>query len=111
MEHDFVQKEIEGPRGWTIWQVEGRIDIQTAATAYQQGEVVVKKSEKTVIDMSRLEYLSSAGLRVLLRLNKLALKSGKLFTVAAPAGMVRAVLEDSGMDELLQLRESMEDLE
>lgn len=42
-----------------------------------------------VVDLSRLEYVSSAGLRVLLRLAKQAKKEGKDFAlVAAPQGMV-----------------------
>lgn len=111
METKFIQSEAEGPKGWAVWKITGRVDAMTADDAYALGESIVKKSDKTVLDMSELDYLSSAGLRVLLRLNKLATKSGKKFTVAGPAGMVKTVLEDSSMDALLNARESMDDLE
>ena len=111
MAKEFIQSETEGPKGWTVWKVVGRIDTQTADAAYQQGEAIVKTSEKTVLDMSQMDYLSSAGLRVLLRLNKLALKSGKRFTVSGPVGMVSSVLQDSGMDELLKMKGSLEELD
>ncbi len=111
MAKEFSQTQLEGPNGWKVWKVVGRIDTQTADTAYETGEAVVNANDKTVLDMSEMDYLSSAGLRVLLRLNKLAMKSGKSFTVAGPAGMVRTVLEDSGMDVLLKLKGSLDELD
>ena len=60
--------------------------------------------------MSELEYVSSAGLRVMLRLNKLAKKLGHDFTVIGAKGMVKSVLEDSGMDVLLNSKESLDEL-
>lgn len=57
-----------------------------------------------------MDYLSSAGLRVLLRLNKLAKKSGKEFTLCGPSGIVKSVLEDSGMDALFTIYASLNEL-
>ena len=111
MAKKFTQNESNGPKGWTVWQVTGRIDNQNADEVHQYGEAVVKKSDKTVLDMSQMEYLSSAGLRVLLRLNRLAQKTGKRFTVSGADGMVDSVLQDSGMGELLQMKKSLADLE
>ena len=98
MEKEFLQTETAGANGWTVWSVNGRIDMVTAEKAYATGEDIVNRNEKTVLDMSGMDYLSSAGLRVLLRLNKLAKKSGKEFTLCGPSGIVKSVLEDSGMD-------------
>ncbi len=110
MANEFSQNEAAGPNGWAIWKVVGRIDTQTADAAYEMGEGIVQKCDKTALDMTEMEYLSSAGLRVLLRLNKLAAKSGKSFTVVGPSGMVKTVLEDSGMDVLLKLKDSIAEL-
>ncbi|MBO5587321.1 MAG: STAS domain-containing protein [Acidaminococcaceae bacterium] len=77
MAKELLQKEYAGPNGWTIWAVEGRIDTLTAETAYAFGEELVQKNAKTVLDMQEMDYLSSAGLRCLLRLFKLAKKEGK----------------------------------
>ena len=71
---------------------------------------IVNRNEKTVLDMSGMDYLSSAGLRVLLRLNKLAKKSGKEFTLCGPSGIVKSVLEDSGMDALFTIYASLNEL-
>ncbi|MBO5992643.1 MAG: STAS domain-containing protein [Acidaminococcaceae bacterium] len=111
MTKEFLQKESSGPDGWTIWSVSGRIDMVTADTAYATGEDIVLRNAKTVLDMTDMEYLSSAGLRVLLRLNKLAKKNDKVFTLAGPSGIVKSVLEDSGMDALFTIYASLGELD
>ena len=110
MVNELVQKETQLENGWTAWSVEGRIDVVTADAVYKQGEEITGKNEKTVLDMSSVKYISSAGLRVLMRLLKKAKKEGKEFTVAGAAGAVRTVLEDSNMDTLLKMRDSLADL-
>ena len=110
MASEIVQKETKLANGWLAWSVEGRIDISTADSVYQSGEAIVEREEKTVLDMSGVVYISSAGLRVLLRLLKKAKKEGKEFTVAGATGAVKTVLTDSNMDTLLNLRESLDDL-
>ena len=111
MARTFIQSETEGPRGWTVWKIVGRIDIQTADAAYARGEEIIKNNGKTVLDMTEMEFLSSAGLRVLLRLFTLASTSGKSFTAVGPDDLVRSVLEESGMDELLDVKASLNELE
>ena len=110
MEKKFIQNEIEGKNGWRVWKVIGRIDTQTADEAYAFGEEIVKKNLKVVLDMSEMDYMSSAGLRVLLRLSKLASQSDGTFVVTGPTGMVKNLLEDSSMDVLLNMSESLDDL-
>ena len=110
MEKEFLQTETAGANGWTVWSVNGRIDMVTAEKAYATGEDIVNRNEKTVLDKSGMDYLSSAGLRVLLRLNKLAKKSGKEFTLCGPSGIVKSVLEDSGMDALFTIYASLNEL-
>ncbi len=111
MAKEFLQKESSGPNGWTVWSVSGRIDMVTADAAYAKGEDIVLRNPKTVLDMSEMDYLSSAGLRVLLRLNKLAKKNGKEFTLTGPSGIVKSVLEDSGMDALFTIWNSLNEVE
>ena len=67
------------------------------------------REEKIVLDMSGVDYISSAGLRVLLRLFKKAKKEGREFTVAGGKGAVKTVLADSNMDMILNTRESLDD--
>lgn len=110
MASEVVQKETKWENGWLVWSVEGRIDISTADLVYQSGEEIVGREEKTVLDMSKVTYISSAGLRVLLRLLKKAKKEGREFTVAGASGVVETVLTDSNMDTLLNMRKSLDEL-
>ena len=52
--------------------VEGRIDVSNAAEAETQIDAIKKQNpgKHTVIDADKLEYISSAGLRVILKLRK-----------------------------------------
>ncbi len=110
MKKEFIQSEAAGPNGWTVWGVSGRIDITTAEDAYARGEEIVRKSGKTALDLSEVDYVSSAGIRVMMRLFDLAEDNGKEFTVVGAAGTVARVLKETGMDTLLQMQETVNDL-
>jgi anti-anti-sigma factor len=60
--------------------------------------------------MEAVSYISSAGLRVLLRLFKKASKEGKEFAVAGAAGMVKKILIDSNMNSYLTMHQSLDEL-
>ena len=110
MIREFAQKQYEGSNGWTVWAVVGRIDSVTADAALAFGKDVVGNNAKTVLDMTELDYISSAGLRVLLIIQKQAAKEGKEFIIAGASGMVSSVLEDSGLSTLFTMRDSMDGL-
>ena len=111
MAREFSQSEWDGPRGWTIWKIVGRVDVQTAPAACAKGEEIVRKSGKTALDMTEVEFLSSAGIRVLLQIRSLAKELDHQYTVFGANDMIKDVLEESGMDVLLRLRNSTEELE
>ena len=110
MTTEIIQKEEQLDNGWTVWIVEGRIDAVTSDTAYAKGEEILERAEKLVLDMRKVSYLSSAGLRVLVRLFKKAKKQEKEFTVAGATDMVKMVLEDSNLAIVLEARDSLADL-
>ena len=62
------------------------------------------------IDLSGLKYLSSAGLRILLRFGKRAKMDGKDFALIAADGMVATVLKEAKMAMLLTVLSSCEEL-
>lgn len=63
---------------WNILAVIGRIDVATAASVEETAVAVVNSAKKIALDMSATDYISSAGLRVLLRLSKKATRAKKL---------------------------------
>lgn len=110
MAKEFLQSEAAGPKGWTVWTIEGRVDIKTSEVAYAKGKEIVTRSGKTVLDMSGVDYISSAGIRVLMRLFDLAESSGKEFALAGASGTVARVLKETGMDALFPMYGSVGEL-
>ncbi len=85
---------------WHVITAIGRIDTVTAAESEKYCLGVLSGRQKLAMDMSALNYISSAGLRVLLRLAKREKKKFALFGVS---GMIKEVLESSGIDLLLTI--------
>lgn len=96
--------------GWTLLCVEGRLDRLTAQDAGEKADKVFAATQTLAVDMSGLEYLSSAGIRVLLRLTKQAQAEGKAFALVAPSGMVKVVLAESRMDMFATIYTSADEL-
>src|SRR5579859_5019662 len=60
----------------TLVQVSGEIDGATAPAAQEQILPAIQSGGKVLLDMSHLEYMSSAGLRMMLLLHRQATSSG-----------------------------------
>ena len=111
MANKQISYEVSEKNGWTVWAIVGSMDIITSPEAEEKGSQVLANGTKIVADLSRLEYVSSAGLRVLLRLAKQAKKEGKEFAlVAAPQGMVANLLRESRIDMLVRMMDSLNEL-
>lgn len=95
---------------WLVAKAIGRIDTTNASVAEKALMKSLEKTKNLALDMSQLEYTSSAGLRVMLRIGKKAKKEKKKFVFCGVAGMVKEILEDSGTDLLFTIYESAEDL-
>jgi len=87
--------------------IEGRLDTQTSTSAIEDLlELLQNKPEKTLVSLALLEFISSAGLRVILRMAKEVRGYGGQFKVYGAKGVVKEVLEISGFDSLLDLYEN-----
>lgn len=109
-----MSKEIDfkstDHKDWKVFSVIGRLDTVTAPEGDQAIAAVLKENDKVALDMTKMDYLSSAGLRVLLRNAKQAKRNGKNFVLFGASGMIKDVLEASGMDMLLKIYDTQEDL-
>ena len=101
-----VQEETVGHIG--IVMLAGRLDSSTSPDVDDRLVGAPLAHQDMVIDCAALEFLSSAGLRVLLRLyKKLGPSGGRLVLCSATAG-VREVLEISGLAEFLPVVDTRE---
>lgn len=62
---------------------------------------------RLLFDLSDVEYISSAGLRVLMLASKRAIPAGGRIGVAAPSALVREVLEISRFDLVFPVFDSV----
>lgn len=99
----------ETHQGVEILSVNGRLDSNTSETF----ETAIYKSLDTgktcmIINLEGLEYISSAGLRVILKTTKdLKLKKGTLI-LCSLQDYVREVFEIAGFDGYLNIQPSLE---
>ena len=83
----------------------GRLDGSNAAAA--ESELLGMLSEQgaaVTVDLSKLDYVSSAGLRVFLSAAKAAKAKGGKLTLLSPKPAVMEVLQISGFDRILDIQ-------
>jgi len=92
-----------------IMTVFGRVDAERAPELEAAGrQILMTAFQKLLINLSAVDYLSSAGLCALLNLGKLAdAKKGRLF-LCGPSASVRQILKMSGFDKIFKIRDSVQ---
>lgn len=104
--------KIHAHKEWDVdvLTVFGRVDAEKAPELEAAGRKVLDTPyQKLVLNLSAVQYLSSAGLCALLNLAKLAdAKHGRLF-VCSPAPAVMQIIKLSGFDKILAIRNSVQD--
>ena len=83
--------------------VEGRLDTLTAPEFEEKLESALDSVEKLIFDFSELEYISSAGLRVLLAaVNETSTQGGEM-TITNVCPEVMEVFEVTGFVDILTI--------
>jgi len=92
-----------------VIDIAGKLDTGTSAQALDELLACLKSSpDRVLISLASLEFVSSAGLRVILRVAKHMRGYSGTLKVSGAHGMVQEVLEISGFDSLLDLYEDDE---
>ena len=90
-----------------VIQLAGRMDANWCGHVQNALAAAVREGEHRVhLDMARVDYVSSAGLRVLLSFYKQLKGIDGLFRVVRPAAAVRSVLELAGLELLIAPEET-----
>ncbi|MCF6177207.1 MAG: STAS domain-containing protein [Victivallaceae bacterium] len=89
---------------------EGHLDAATAVDADSEFTRVIDEGNiKLLVDLSKLDYISSAGLRILLVAAKqLQQKGGKIILCSMTAG-VKEVFEISGFSSIFKIFSTVDD--
>ena len=90
-----------------IGTLDGRIDTTNAEELQSQLDAeITAEDQALILDFERVSYISSSGLRVVLRMAKKFNEPGKRFAVYSLSGPVHAILTMSGFDQLISIFES-----
>ncbi|MCL2720103.1 MAG: STAS domain-containing protein [Treponema sp.] len=88
--------------GICIISVKGRIDSNNADLLLSKLEEALEEKQKTILlNMSRVDYLSSIGIRVILKIYKQANEIGSSFSIERPSEIVKNVLGILALQEML----------
>jgi anti-anti-sigma factor len=95
-------------QGCAIARIEGRLDATTAPEAEAVLQDMVAQGP-VLADLEQVRYVSSAGLRVLLKAAKQAQAAQHRFAVFGLQPTVREVFEISGFDRIIATYASLAD--
>ncbi len=90
--------------GILVCELSGRLDATSSeAAATELLALVAAGNAKLLLNLKTLDYVSSIGLRVFVRVAKATHAAGGALKLCSPTSSVAKVLEISGMDNLLDL--------
>lgn len=90
-----------------IVDFEGRLDTQTSGPAADEMDEITGSGDKNILlNFEKLDFISSAGLRVFLRTAKQLRSSGGSMKACNPNDVVKEIMEISGFDSLFDLHET-----
>ena len=84
--------------------LEGRLDTTTAPQLEAEMKTVLPNVKELTFDFSKLDYISSAGLRVLLSTQKVMNKQGKM-AIRNVKPEIMEIFEVTGFVDILTIRE------
>ena len=84
--------------------IEGRLDTTTAPELEKALGTLLEGVTDLVLDMTNLEYVSSAGLRVILKAQKAMFRSGKMKLIGVNESIME-VFEITGFSDILEIEQ------
>ena len=96
-----ISKSAEGSK--LTLAVEGRLDTTTAPELENEIKSSVADVTELVLDFKELQYISSAGLRVLLSAKKIMNKQGSMVVTHVNED-INEIFEVTGFSDLLTIR-------
>ena len=82
--------------------LEGRLDTTTAPQLESELKATLDQADTLVLDFEKLEYISSAGLRVLLSAQKVMAKKGGM-TIRHVNDVIMEIFEVTGFIDILNI--------
>ena len=83
-------------------KAEGRIDTKTSPQLEAELKALMQDVDEVVMDVAGIEYISSAGLRILLTTQKALAKKGAL-QIVHPTDAVLDIFDITGFDQVVTI--------
>ena len=96
-----IEKELQDER--MIFFIEGRVDTYTAPDLENAIDEELNNFKELILDFEKLEYISSAGLRVLISTQKKSKKEGFSFKIRNVNDTVNEILRMSKFNKILTI--------
>jgi anti-anti-sigma factor len=102
MKNENLQVTQEIKDGVCRFFAKGRVDSNNADELEEKIINLINEGFKTIVlNMSQVEYLSSIGIRVVLKIYKITKEQGGTFNIEKPSDIVRNVLGMVALEEML----------
>lgn len=95
-----MEKTVEN--GKAVFALEGRLDTLSSPELERELSAVLPGLRELVLDFGKLDYLSSAGLRVLLSAQKVMTRQGEM-RICRVNETIREIFEVTGFSEILTI--------
>ena len=97
MEIEIVEKENKA----TLF-IKGRIDTSTAPNLEKKINKLIKNINELILDFEKVEYITSAGLRVILAASKAMLAKGK-FQILNSSPVIKEIFDMTGFSSIVEI--------
>ncbi|MEX2535140.1 MAG: STAS domain-containing protein [Trueperaceae bacterium] len=92
----------------TVVTLSGELDGKTAAAAQQQISPLIPSGGRILLDLSQVQYMSSAGLRMMLLLYRQALAQDSKIALVGLSGDIRDTMDATGFLDFFVVGESLD---
>jgi len=101
-DNEELDIQEEKDHGTVRFTLKGRVNAASADSLLYKLETAINEGHKNIIvNMFRIEYLSSVGIRVILKIYKQASEKGSTFKIERPSENVKNVLGMVALKEMM----------
>ena len=101
--------DTENKNGVVVLHLKGRIDATNSGQVHEKITSEIKKGcDKMLVNFSEVNYISSAGLRVVIYASKSLAKNAGSFSICALNDNIKKIFEISGLVELFSIHDDLE---
>ncbi len=100
-------------KGVTLVELVGRMDVEGALKADPAFASLADQHHRMVIDLSKLDFLASLGIRTLVTTSKSVANKGGQLVLLSPQPNIERTLRSSGIDTIIPIatgREAAEEI-